>query len=469
MRRLFQASRLLNGQGDVGGARRRPANPVHRVDSPIGRRPSHDAAMTGALSVAGLCMLLGTGYVAQTHRFLDWNLLVALVMLSGLITIVATTIAAKVPAGVGLVIVMSFAVALRIAALGQPPIFSTDIYRYIWDGRVQGAGINPYRYVPIDQALADLRDAAIFPNIDRAGDAHTLYPPVAQLFFAAVARIGESTVCMRLALIGCEIVTLAILVDLLRRLHKPPALAVAYAWHPLAIWDIANNGHVEALMVALSMSGIWLLVRHRRTAAGIAMALATLVKPYAAVALAACWRPWDWRLPAIVIGVVVACYLPYLGAREGVFGFLPVYLTEEGFWDGQGLWLALVARTIFGNFPGLVPLYLALAAAISGFFALRAAFRPVRSAELIVGDVASLFLCALFFLSPNHPWYYLVLVPLIPIGGGAPAWVLTIGGLALYLDYDDSDMIDLVWKGALNVAFLIAVLASRLRPASRLR
>jgi hypothetical protein len=36
------------------------------------------------------------------------------------------------------------------------PGLSTDIYRYIRDGRVQGAGINPYLHLPVDSQLAGL-------------------------------------------------------------------------------------------------------------------------------------------------------------------------------------------------------------------------------------------------------------------------------------------------------------------------
>ena len=53
---------------------------------------------------------------------------------------------------------------MRLALLFVEPYLSTDIYRYIWDGRVQAAGINPYRFVPNAPELAQLRDAAIFPS-----------------------------------------------------------------------------------------------------------------------------------------------------------------------------------------------------------------------------------------------------------------------------------------------------------------
>jgi hypothetical protein len=257
-------------------------------------------------------------------------------------------------------------------------------------------------------------------------------------------------------------VTLALLIDLLRQFNKPVTLAVAYAWHPLAVWEAANNGHVDTLMMALVMLGVWLLARSRRLAGGLMIALAALVKPYAIVALPAFWRPWDWRLPAAVIAVIAVCYLPYLGAGTGVFGFLSGYVAEEGLLSGHEFWLVLAARRALGDLPLLAPLYLALATATLGVLALKSAFRVDPTPERTTRDIALLLTTALFFLSPNYPWYYLVLVPLIPLGGGAPAWVLTLGGFILYLYYPDYETHFLIWKGTLGVAFLLVVLATQI-------
>ena len=74
-------------------------------------------------------------------------------------------------------IVLCVAIAMRLAFVFAPPMLSSDMYRYVWDGQVQKAGINPYRYVPADPALKPLRDEKIFPRINRADYAHTIYPP----------------------------------------------------------------------------------------------------------------------------------------------------------------------------------------------------------------------------------------------------------------------------------------------------
>src|SRR5690349_3682974 len=105
-----------------------------------------------------------------------------------------------------LVLGLVFAALFRLSILFAPPYLSDDIYRYVWDGRVQAAGINPYRYVPADEALAQLRDEKIYPNINRRDTAHTIYPPVAEAVFLLVTRISESVTWMKAAMIGFEAV-----------------------------------------------------------------------------------------------------------------------------------------------------------------------------------------------------------------------------------------------------------------------
>ena len=183
------------------------------------------------------------------------------------------------PVSCGLIVVL--AVGLRCFLLTLEPLLSTDIYRYVWAGRVQAAGINPYRYVPDASALASLRDAAIYPHINRADSAVTVYPPVAQMFFFVVTRLGETVTTMRLAFLACEAVTVAMIWMLLRQTGRPLTRTVAYLWHPLPMWEIANSGHIDALMIALMMTGLWLVIR-RMTLRGVAaISLAALAKPFA--------------------------------------------------------------------------------------------------------------------------------------------------------------------------------------------
>jgi hypothetical protein len=242
---------------------------------PLGR----DLAAWIGLCAAGTALLVLAAAAPWIVRTRGYETFVPALAASGLVTLAAARCAVNLPARAGLIAILGLALAIRIAVIGEPPLLSTDLYRYVWDGRVQAAGINPYLFVPADANLQPLRDAAIFPHINRADYAVTAYPPLAQMFFFLVTRIAETTTMMRLAMVGCEIVTMALIVDLLRRLDLPVTAVVAYAWHPLVVWEVANNGHVDALMVALLTGGVWLLVRARPLAGAVALALAAVVKP----------------------------------------------------------------------------------------------------------------------------------------------------------------------------------------------
>ncbi len=412
----------------------------------------------------GCAMLLfaaGAPWIVRTYSY---AVFVPALAASGFLTIAATRLAAAVLPRSGLLIVFGFALAMRLLLVTEEPYLSTDLYRYIWDGRVQGAGINPYLYVPASPALAALRDAAIYPHINRADYAVTAYPPIAEMFFFLITRIGETLTILRLSMVGCEVVIVAVLIDLLRRLNLPITTVVAYAWHPLAIWEISNNGHVEALMVALMMLGVWLLLRARPAAGAVAVALAMLVKPYAVFVLPPFWKRWDWRVPLTIIAVIAICYVPYLGAGKGVFGFVTSgYLAEEGFSGGEGFWLVLLIQTLTGQIPGLTAVYALAAATIMIGLGLRTGWRADKTPrEMICGTILMLT-AGLVLMSPNYAWYFLALVPFIPLGAGAPAWALTLGAFMLYrpafLPYND-----LVWKTLATVPFLMALVIVWSRP-----
>jgi len=114
----------------------------------------------------------------------------------------------------------------RVAVLESPIMLSSDLYRYLWDGRVQWAGISPYRYPPAAPELAPLRDEAVFPKINRPTKV-TVYPPGAEAVFALAARIApNSIVAWRAFLLASEIVTVVLLIALLRGTRSSPAAVI---------------------------------------------------------------------------------------------------------------------------------------------------------------------------------------------------------------------------------------------------
>ena len=82
---------------------------------------------------------------------------------------------------------------MRLLTLTAPPFLSTDMYRYVWDGRVQLAGINPYRYLPAaDAARVPARRRRSIRTSTAPTMRHTIYPPAAQMIFALAAAVSRA-------------------------------------------------------------------------------------------------------------------------------------------------------------------------------------------------------------------------------------------------------------------------------------
>jgi alpha-1,6-mannosyltransferase len=313
-------------------------------------------------------------------------------------------------------IILVCAAACRLVCLFSPPFLSTDIFRYVWDGRVQAAGINPYRYIPADPHLAFLRDLDIYPHINRRSYAHTIYPPGAQMLFLLITRVGASVLWMKAGMVALEALTIWVLVKLLTAVGLPREQVLVYAWHPLLLWEVASSGHVDGAALPLIALALLWNVRHKPSATGLALAAATLVKLYPIALFPALYRrsDWrDWKMPAAVAGLVAAGYACYLSVGRQVLGFLPDYAREEGLESGSRYFLlTLVRRTlnwealptaVFYGFAALLLLGLALWAWLK------------TEADPLSAIRCCFVIAAVFMLlfSSHYPWYYLWLLPFL--------------------------------------------------------
>ncbi len=310
-------------------------------------------------------------------------------------------------------LVLGVALAMRALVLPAPPFLSSDMYRYVWDGKVQNAGISPYRYIPNDPALANLRDAAAYPHIGRVGYARTIYPPAAQLVFRAVAAISPTVLAMKSAMLGFELLGIGAIIAVLGRVGLPRERVLIYAWSPLTVWSFAGNGHADA--IAIGLIGLALLARSARRdgLTGALLGAATLVKFLPGAVAPAFWPRWDWRLPVAAAVVIVALYACYIDVGWHVLGFLPGYAREEGLDNGHGYWL-LAGLDDVVHLPAFAArLYAVLAACALVSLAAWIAFRPrpepngSRADMLRVGgDAALLAAATMLALSPHYSWYY---------------------------------------------------------------
>jgi MoaA/NifB/PqqE/SkfB family radical SAM enzyme len=215
------------------------------------------------LSVAAVGLLLNIPLNASAADLVRVDILVGLMMAATAIYFVTVRLVLqRAWPHQTIWMVIAVAVLLRALLLTARPFLSSDIYRYVWDGCVQAAGINPYRYEPADPALARLRDTAIYPNSNRVTYARTIYPPVAQMVFAAVGRIWDSVTGMRL--LGFEALGIVCALNLLSLAGLPRERILIYAWNPLPLWAFASDGHVDAIVVGLLGAALLLRAASRR-------------------------------------------------------------------------------------------------------------------------------------------------------------------------------------------------------------
>ncbi|MDB4970502.1 MAG: hypothetical protein JWN44_6191 [Myxococcales bacterium] len=331
--------------------------------------------------------------------------------------------------------IVAVAVALRVPAWLAPPAHSDDVYRYLWDGQVQRSGVNPYRLAPDAPELQRLRGDS-WSRINNR-NLPTIYPPLAQLAFAASPSLPAWKLVVALADLAVALLLWITLSDRRR--------IIIWLWSPLVVLELALNAHVDALGIALLVAALVAWERGRRALAGGLVAAAAAVKLLPIVALAG-MRSRRAVLAAIAVAVVVA--LPYAAAGPRMAGSLGEYGRRWRTNDGAFALLyagaeRIVAHTRFAGryemaesprlarfisgrdrdqlFPDELANFLARAAAgvlflvaVGWAFARRAA--PSRMAEIAIGAFV-------LFTPALHPWYVLWLLPLTA-AGGSWAWLV---------------------------------------------
>ncbi|MBV9200422.1 MAG: hypothetical protein JOY83_11965 [Alphaproteobacteria bacterium] len=415
--------------------------------------------------LAGL-LLVGAagGVIAQFSRNLPVFVTVALLQEAAWAIAAAVVLRRPDPPPL-LALIIGTALLLRLTALAAPVFLSDDINRYVWDGRVQAAGINPYRYIPTDPELEPLRDSSVFPNINRSNYALTIYPPVAQMLFLAANRLGDTIVAMKLVLVAVEAVGIATLLHILRTTGRPLEHILLYAWHPLPVWEIAGSGHVDAAVVTFTSLALAAAIGRSRLWSAAALGAAALIKFFPLVLAPALWRPRrsnfaDWRWLAIFTAVIVAAYLPYIGVGWRVLGFLPGYVVEENLGSGSGFWLLDTARR---TLPIPLAAYLGLVASVMTGLAIGALSKPLTPRSVLSWATA-LGTATLFFASPHYPWYFIWLVGLLTAASWWPAWWLTVAAVLLYCGAKTGNVPS--WVGfTLYGGFVILCIAELVRRA----
>jgi hypothetical protein len=311
-----------------------------------------------------------------------------------------------------------FAIAFRVPLAIAPVGRDSDMVRYIWDGRVQRLGYNPYLVVPADPTVAHTHtdETRLMPS----RNASTPYPPGAQLFFRLVVTFSESTRAMKSALVLCDIVTILILWRWLTDLDRSPWLALIYAWNPLVVLEVAHSGHIDALGAMWIAASAFYLSRRRTALASVTLVFAIATKLLPIVLAPLYWRRLRIRDVLLAAGLLSGLYWLFVDGWRLPFGAVPNVVAHIRF-----------NAPVFPTIAAVTAPQAAAAFAVLAGLAVAARARYRRKASdpaAWAWPMAVSLVCAPVI----YPWYLLYFTPFLWSRTTIPLLLWTVSVLPVY-------------------------------------
>ena len=317
---------------------------------------------------------------------------------------------------------LAFAVLFRAPIAVAPVSPDNDMIRYLWDGRIQRLGINPYAVLPSDPQLqwTHTDETRNMPSARH----RTPYPPAAQLFFRFVVGLHDSARAMKLALVACDLLTILVLWRWLVATERPPWLTLAYAWNPLVVLEVGHSGHIDALGALWIAAAVHWLSRKRSALATVAFVLAVTTKLLPIVLAPLLWRRISRRDAVLGGALLVLLYLPFMAGPQVALGGVNNVVAHVRF-NGP---IFMAIRTATN------PTVAAAAAVTVGLLA-AAWCRWKLSADNPAAWAWPMAL-ALVAAPVVYPWYLLYVTPFLLTSATLPLTVWTVSILPVYVVWE---------------------------------
>lgn len=309
--------------------------------------------------------------------------------------------------------------AFRVPLAVSPVGWDNDMVRYVYDGRLQQLGYNPFSVIPSDPAVAGTHDEVTRRMPSR--NARTPYPAAAQLFFRGVVTLSEGLRVMKGALVACDLLTIAVLLAWLRSTRRSPWLALIYAWNPLVILEVAHSGHIDALGALWIAVSAWMLSVGRGMPAAIAFVLAVASKLLPIVLVPLYWKRIRIRDAAVAGLVLAALYLPFSSAGLLPLGAVPNVIEHIRF---NGPLFRFLAAQFTPQGAAAIAVLAGLAVAVWMRWRTTAADPAAWAWPMAVSLAAAPVI---------YPWYLLYFTPFLFSRATIPLLVWTYTTLPVYL------------------------------------
>jgi alpha-1,6-mannosyltransferase len=302
-------------------------------------------------------------------------------------------------------VIISIGVLYRLLAIGSGPVASDDMYRYVWDGKMQSMGLSPYQYAPEDEAVA-MHSTPMLPSRINFPEMKTIYPPLAQwVFYICYSAGGESILAFKLPLLLAEIASIVLLLLILNTLRKPLHYAALYALCPLPVYQFMIDGHVDALLFPFVLLFVYFWLRSRHLPALLSLGFSVITKLVSLIYLPLLLKELRtrWYLLFIPVLVLALSYLPYVASAGKPFESLGVYSMN---WTFNGSIFPIIESIVGDN-----QIARFVVTPILAFFIFYVGWKV----ESLPGRLYWATFVFLMLAPTVHPWYVAWLAVLLPL------------------------------------------------------
>ena len=314
-------------------------------------------------------------------------------------------------------IILVFSMIFRLTLLPITP--SDDVYRYLWEGKLQLNGINPYSYAPGSSNLEHLRDN-FFSGINHK-NLTTIYPPLTLIIFAIADFVSHSLISIKSFFLLFDVFSIFILTGLLKAIGREPVNVLIYAWNPLVLISFAGEGHCDSLQIFFVILALYLYLTGNSVKSVISIGLAVMSKFVSIFIVPPLILKNKRKYLIILFAVITFLYLPYINAGKRLVSTLFHFSTQNHYNDSiHFLFLCLS----FGS-PFLSKTITLIIFSIVFFFLYKKYHDNIlRFAFLVYGSF--------LILAPTvHPWYLTWIVPFLCFYH-SKAWLVLTGTVIFY-------------------------------------
>ena len=353
--------------------------------------------------------------------------------------------------------IIIFSLMFRLTLLPVAP--SDDIYRYLWEGKLQRNWISPYSHPPEASSLVHLRDG-FFSGINHK-HLPTIYPPLTLMVFAAADYVSHSIMSMKSVFLIFDVLSIFVLLRFLRVMGKDPHNVLTYAWSPLILISFAARGHCDSLQIFLVILALYLCAIRKNLRTVFSIALAVMSK-FVFVIIAPFLIPGKkFKYVVVLFAVIAVLYLPYISAGKGLFSTLLHFGTQYHYNDsvhflifclciGSPLASKIVTALIFGTV--LLCLYKKY---LNLFVTDNSGNSPLSNGgsekrgniemNNFVLNYAFVAIGTFLILIPTlHPWYLTWIIPFLCFNKNR-AWILLTGTVICYYFMNHELFSKMIW------------------------